>query len=340
MIKIVNSKRLIITTSILATTIVTLLVIVINSFSANKEIQVSDDIINQIAENIVSDGEFIDIYELEGQEENLVNTNTINTTSKEQQNNKTINSEMKYYIRVNYGAQTVTIYMKDEEGNYTKPVKAMVCSTGVATPTSGVYAIPARWEWLGLQGDVYGHYCTQIKGNILFHSVPYLTRYDPASLEYWEYDKLGTYASAGCIRLTIRDAKWIYENCAKGTLVEFYSDSNPGPLGKPSAMKISSYSDELRNWDPTDPNPENPWNNRKKEEDNNQNNNQNNKDDEEKNTVNENNIIPENIIIDDNTNTVNNINTDTNQNNIPESNVQNNLIDNTIDNTQSNNIED
>ena len=62
--------------------------------------------------------------------------------------------------------------------------------------------------------------------------------------------------------------------------------------------------------------------------------------DEEKNTVNENNIIPENIIIDDNTNTVNNVNTDANQNNIPESNVQNNLIDNTIDNTQSNNIED
>lgn len=41
--------------------------------------------------------------------------------------------------------------------------------------------------------------------------------------------------------------------------VEFYSSSNPGPLGKPSAKKISSYEDYLRNWDPTDPNSNNPW---------------------------------------------------------------------------------
>ena len=166
---------------------------------------------------------------------------------------------MPYYIKVNYGAQVVTIYKKDEEGNYTIPFKAMVCSTGVATPTSGVYSIPARWEWLRLKGYVWGHYSTQITGNILFHSVPYLRKGDPASLEYWEYDKLGTYASAGCIRLTVKDAKWIFDNCAKGTKVEFYSDSNPGPLGKPSAKKISSYPDNLRNWDPTDQNKNNPW---------------------------------------------------------------------------------
>lgn len=164
-----------------------------------------------------------------------------------------------YYIKVNYGAQVVTIYALDENGNYTKPVKAMVCSTGVYTPTSGVYKIPARWEWLGLQGNVYGHYATQIKGNILFHSVPYLEKYNPASLEYWEYDKLGTYASAGCVRLTVADAKWIYDNCANGTYVEFYSSSNPGPLGKPTARKISNMPENLRNWDPTDSNPNNPW---------------------------------------------------------------------------------
>lgn len=142
----------------------------------------------------------------------------------------------------------------------------MVCSTGVATPTSGVYSIQSRWEWLGLQGDVYGHYSTQIKGNILFHSVPYLERGDNSSLEYWEYDKLGTYASAGCIRLTTADAKWIFYNCARGTKVEFYSSSNPGPLGKPSAKKISSYPDYLRNWDPTDSDSSNPWHTYKSEE--------------------------------------------------------------------------
>lgn len=138
--------------------------------------------------------------------------------------------------------------------------------------TTNNNTIPRRWEWLGLQGDVYGNYATQITGNILFHSVPYLRKYDPASLEYWEYDKLGTYASAGCVRLTVADAKWIFDNCERGTKVEFYSSSDPGPLGKPAAKKISS-NVECRNWDPTDSNPDNPWKNQSKKEENNNNSN-------------------------------------------------------------------
>lgn len=183
------------------------------------------------------------------------------TTTNKSNNNK--DNTPTYYIKVNYGAQVVTIYKKDDNGDYTVPVKAMICSTGEATPTSGVYKIPARWEWLRLQGYVWGHYSTQIKGNILFHSVPYLRKGELDSLEYWEYDKLGTDASAGCVRLTVQDAKWIYDNCKNGTKVEFYSSSNPGPLGKPKVKKISSYADYLRNWDPTDPNPNNPWKNYK-----------------------------------------------------------------------------
>ncbi len=164
-----------------------------------------------------------------------------------------------YYIKVNYEAQVVTIYSKDEQGNYTKPVKAMICSTGTATPTSGVYSIPKRWKWGALQGNVYGQYVTKITGNILFHSVPYLKMGDPSSLEYWEYDKLGTKASLGCVRLTVEDAKWIYDNCLNGSKVEFYASPDEGPLGKPSAKKISNYPDNLKKWDPTDLDEDNPW---------------------------------------------------------------------------------
>lgn len=230
--------------------------------SANANLENSDTFAN-IESEIVAN-ETINIEDLTNEKQSEVSNEEVssNTTANDKQisssteNNK---SSLPYYIKVNYGAQVVNIYTQDENGDYTVPYKVMVCSTGVYTPKSGVYSIPARWEWLGLQGNVYGHYSTQIKGNILFHSVPYLTKWDNASLEYWEYDKLGTYASAGCIRLTVEDAKWIYYNCARGTKVEFYSDSNPGPLGKPSAKKISSYPDYLRNWDPTDPAPENPW---------------------------------------------------------------------------------
>lgn len=167
------------------------------------------------------------------------------------------NSKETYYIKVNYGANVVTIYKKDKSGKYTVPVKAMVCSTGTATPTSGTYKMSNKYRWHQLNGGVYGQYCSRITGHILFHSVPYKTN-SPDTLKYVAYDKLGTKASAGCIRLTVSDAYWIYSNCASGTYVEFYSSSDPGPLGKPSAQKISS-NEKCRNWDPTDPLPNNPW---------------------------------------------------------------------------------
>lgn len=166
----------------------------------------------------------------------------------------------KYYIKVNCKSQTVNVYEKDENNKYSKPVKVMLCSTGVETPETGVYKITSfKQEWLGLQGNVYGQYCTQIVGNILFHSVPYIEKNNPSSLEYWEYDKLGEEASLGCIRLTVESAKWIFDNCETGTQVEFYSSEDPGPLGKPETQKISDYSEELKNWDPTDEKQENPW---------------------------------------------------------------------------------
>lgn len=91
----------------------------------------------------------------------------------------------------------------------------------------------------------------------MFHSVPYQKK-DKSTLEWWEYDKLGTKASLGCVRLKVEDAKWIYDNCIPGTKVEFYTSSTPGPLGKPTAMKITNDT-EVRNWDPTDLDKNNPW---------------------------------------------------------------------------------
>lgn len=190
---------------------------------------------------------------------NEVNTNSNNVTTSNNITSVLTQNASTYYIKVNYGANVVNIYTKDNAGNYTVPYKAMICSTGTSTPTSGVYSIKLKWKWLGLFGNVYGYYTTQIVGNILFHSVPYLEKGNPASLEYWEYDKLGTSASMGCIRLKVEDAMWIYYNCPSGTPVEFYSSSNPGPLGKPSAPKISSYDSPYRDWDPTDPDSLNPW---------------------------------------------------------------------------------
>ena len=86
----------------------------------------------------------------------------------------------------------------------------MVCSTGDDTPRSGVFKPGWRLEWQNLFYGVFGQYVTQITGNILFHSVPYQVKYDKNSLEYWEFDKLGTAASAGCVRLQVIDATCVF----------------------------------------------------------------------------------------------------------------------------------
>lgn len=161
----------------------------------------------------------------------------------------------KYYLKVSYTSNVVAIYTKDDSGEYNNLIRTMVCSTGTATPRGGVYKLNYKYRWLPLFGGVYGQYCSRITGNILFHSVPYLRNHQPDSLEYWEYDKLGTAASAGCVRLTVADAKWIYDNCASGCYVEFCTILN---VSKPSAAKISSNT-TCRNYDPTDPVANNPW---------------------------------------------------------------------------------
>ena len=214
-------------------------------------------------------GEFINNEDIQNLEEdaneeiieNIVEENEVaeNTVTEEKPKNT---SGTRYRLEVNCEQNVVNVYERDENGEYKNCVKVMLCSVGSATPMSGTYSLKkyGGWEWKGLQGDVYGQYATQITGNILFHSVPYTKRGDNSSLEYWEYDKLGTPASLGCIRLTVKNAKWIYDNCASGTKVYFYKDSNPGPLGKPSERKISGDS-EVNGWDPTDPDSDNPWKN-------------------------------------------------------------------------------
>lgn len=223
---------------------------------------------NEVPEEVIEQANLVDTSKLSAEELKKLNEEELKKAEKkkkqeEEKNNKTTNKttkpvQNKYYIKVNYGAQVVTIYTYDKDGKYTVPVKACVCSTGTATPTSGVYGISWKATWGKLFGNVWGQYCTQIVGDILFHSVPYKQNRKNTLVSAY-YDRLGTKDSMGCIRLTTIDALWIFNNCASGTKVEFYSSSNPGPLGKPTAKKVSNAPGKLKNWDPTDPDPSNPW---------------------------------------------------------------------------------
>lgn len=159
-----------------------------------------------------------------------------------------------YKLEVVRNQCTVLVYGLDKSGNYSILHHAFVCGPGQTTPI-GTFRTPFKAAWHPLQG-CWGQYCTQITGNYLFHSSPYNSP-NKNDLSYRLYNQLGTVCSHGCVRLTVADAKWIYDNCPLGTTVSIYNASSL-PVPKPSApwLDISSPN---RGWDPTDPDPANPW---------------------------------------------------------------------------------
>ena len=257
-----------------------------------------------IDNNNIVDGEndVIDISDFENkidEDSNDINEEkNQNDVNKEKNNNtkqEKIKSTPKYYIKINNKANRVNVYGKDSQQNYTILVKTMICSTGECTPPCSMYPktkykmLGNRYQWAKFH-SVYVRYPTQIVGGIFFHSVPYLDKRKD-SLSYSMFDHLGQSVSAGCIRLKVADAKWIYDNVESGSIVEF----NTNVTNNESAPKISS-NERCRNWDPTDTDSNNPWKNKANlvenkvnTENNNNNDNNNNNNNNNKTTINDNN---------------------------------------------------
>ncbi len=185
-----------------------------------------------------------------------VTTKNIKVTVKEKE---VVKNTKPYYIEVIRNHNVVVVYGLDSNNKYTKIVKVFICSVGKSgseTPT-GTFTTSDKSSWGWLVGNLYGQYYTRIVGSILFHSVPY-TKKAKNTLEWDEYNKLGSPASKGCVRMTVRDVKWIYDNCPRGTTVKIYDGNLPSGVTKPTAQKISGDSPN-KGWDPTDPDKNNPW---------------------------------------------------------------------------------
>ena len=131
-----------------------------------------------------------------------------------------------YLLKVSTKDQRVYAYSWSEKtGAYTNLARTMVCSTGLAsTPTpKGTYknTTPVvRWGYFP-KYDVWAQYLYRIQGPYLFHSVLY-DEADESTVRWGSVNKLGSPASHGCIRLSVEDARWIYNNCPAGTTVTVY----------------------------------------------------------------------------------------------------------------------
>ena len=108
-----------------------------------------------------------------------------------------------YFIKVNRAANCATVYGIDENGEYTIPVKAFATSCGKAGDETIVgenYVTSDKYEWGYMVDGTYGRYAFRISGGYLFHSVPYYSM-NKGDLEDGQYNKLGDYASLGCVRM-------------------------------------------------------------------------------------------------------------------------------------------
>jgi peptidoglycan hydrolase-like protein with peptidoglycan-binding domain len=132
-----------------------------------------------------------------------------------------------FAITVDVNNQVTTVYGRDENGDYTVVVRQMLCSTGTRKNPSdiGTFTLngrTARWCYFPEWGS-HAQYWTRINSSIAFHSVIYNT-VNTMDLSVKSYKNLGKRASHGCIRLTVADAKWIYNNCGAGTVVTIRAD--------------------------------------------------------------------------------------------------------------------
>lgn len=163
-----------------------------------------------------------------------------------------------YALTVYTDKNVVIVYGRDSEGQFAHAVKVFICSTGISTPRNSTYSLQRKYEWKALIHGVWGQYSSWVTGDILIHSVPYYAT-SKSALNSAAYNLLGTSASAGCIRMRVCDCKWIYDYCPCGTSVTFVTGVElPESVEYPTYEPIDLSSPDA-GWDPTDPDPENPW---------------------------------------------------------------------------------
>ena len=137
-----------------------------------------------------------------------------------------------FYIVVDVNNQVTTVYGRDENGDYTVVVRQMLCSTGTKKNPSdlGEFTLNgrhAKWCYFPKFGS-HARYWTRINASIAFHSVIYnsVNTMDMSTSSYYH---LGSRASHGCVRLTVADSKWIYDNIGEGTKVLITEDLPDDP---------------------------------------------------------------------------------------------------------------
>ncbi len=114
------------------------------------------------------------------------------------------------------------------------------------------------WVWV--------RYATHVNNDIFIHSQPYdhqvdangkTLPLDKSLFSKWGYNRLGkNTASNGCIRLSLRDAQYVTQNIHRGMPCYIFQSSKGYDLPEAPTNPPANLNNR---WDPTDPDPLNPY---------------------------------------------------------------------------------
>lgn len=175
---------------------------------------------------------------------------------------------LQYTFEVDINNQVVKVWKYNQETKaYTDLDRTFLCATGTKNyPTPlGTFVLTgrtARWCEFPTWGGGKAQYWTRIDDSIAFHSVLY-SDYDSMTLKASSLTGLGKRGSHGCIRLTVADAKWIFDHVHKGMTVYIHEDGEsdpelkyairPGELNRSNMLPYTTPEPPVYQYDGTRP---------------------------------------------------------------------------------------
>ena len=132
-------------------------------------------------------------------------------------------------IVVDKSTQTASVYKNDE---LVKTFPVCTGKTGADDSTPGTFFIYLRYasqDMRGRNGDGSSYFSPNVRWVSYYHAGE---GFHTAS---WNYDGIATgdaanHGSHGCINMYEQDARWIYENCPRGTIVQIVGTTPDGPV--------------------------------------------------------------------------------------------------------------
>ena len=131
----------------------------------------------------------------------------------------TVNVKADVKITINKATQLVQV--TDGEN----VLRCFPCSTGKnnCTPRGNFKTSDYYRQWHALYKGKFAYGAIRFYKNVLIHSVPY-TKQSLNCLELEEFNKLGSEASMGCVRVSGSDMTWLLNNTKPGDKVVVIDD--------------------------------------------------------------------------------------------------------------------